>query len=202
MKCAEFRNSVSDYVDGTRHKSSASADRSTCRRCAACRELLRDVFQAVSFMGRVEEVAPPPELITRLAYHAPRGKVRDGPISGVCSADVYQMVAAGASAALRNGHGDDHLCPSRCWGAVRACKLQQISPADLSPARVWGDVEDKAYRSWNRTVKYYENLRLVYEIETRLQEIRDQQDKMPAPNAATQSGESSAARQNKGTTQQ
>jgi hypothetical protein len=67
---------------------------------------------------------------------------------------------------------------------------------------VWNNVEDKAYRSWDRTVKYYENLRLVYEIETRLQEIRDQQDAMPAPNAAAQSGGSNAARQNKGRTQQ
>ena len=148
-------------------------------------------------MDRAEEVTPPPDLITRIVYHAPQGRIRDGRrISGVFQPAFIQMAAAGSAAALCNGHGDDHLSFAmlgRCTGV----QVQQISPADLSPARVWNSVEDKAYRSWDRTVKYYENLRVGYEIETRLQDIRDQQDKMPAPNAATQSGgiERGAAKQ-------
>jgi len=40
--------------------------------------------------------------------------------------------------------------------------------------RVWMAVEDRALRTWERTVKYYDSLRVVYEIQTRLREWGDQ----------------------------
>lgn len=60
----------------------------------------------------------------------------------------------------------------RCTGV----KVERISAADLNPVRIWGGVEDKAFRAKDRAVKYYENLRWVYEIETRLKSLEDQQD--------------------------
>jgi len=202
MNCAEFEILLSDYVDGTVNIEQRRAIEAHADSCPACREFLRDVFQAVSFLDSSEKVAPPPELITRIVYHAPRGRIRDeSEYRGFFNRVYAKWLQPALQPRCAMGMAMTILSFAmlgRCTGV----QVQQISPADLSPARVWNNVEDKAYRSWNRTVKYYENLRLVYEIETRLQEIRDQQDKMPAPNAATQSGKSSAARQNKGTTQQ
>jgi hypothetical protein len=53
---------------------------------------------------------------------------------------------------------------------------QHIQAADLSPIHVWGGVEDKAVRLKDRVVKYYENLRVVYEVETRLKDLEQQQE--------------------------
>ena len=61
--------------------------------------------------------------------------------------------------------------------------MQHIQPEDLSPVRIWGGIEDKTVRLKDRAVKYYENLRWVYEIEVRLRELREQQDAAPPPNA-------------------
>ena len=36
-------------------------------------------------------------------------------------------------------------------------------------------LRDSVQRGWERTVKYYENLRVVYEIQTQLKEWSDQQ---------------------------
>jgi hypothetical protein len=60
----------------------------------------------------------------------------------------------------------------RCTGV----KVQHIQAADLSPIHVWGGVEDKAVRVKDRLVKYYENLRVVYEVETRLKDLEQQQE--------------------------
>jgi hypothetical protein len=60
----------------------------------------------------------------------------------------------------------------RCTGV----KVQNIQAADLSPVRVWGGVEDRAVRLKDRMVKSYENLRVVYEIETRLKDLEQQQE--------------------------
>ena len=60
----------------------------------------------------------------------------------------------------------------RCTGI----RVQHIQPADLNPVRVWAGVEDRALRVKDRAVKYYENLRFVYEIETRLRDLQQQQE--------------------------
>jgi hypothetical protein len=47
---------------------------------------------------------------------------------------------------------------------------------DLDPVKIWVSVDDQAHRAWNRAVKYYENLRLVFEIQSRLQEWTEQEE--------------------------
>jgi hypothetical protein len=60
----------------------------------------------------------------------------------------------------------------RCTGV----EVQHIQAADLTPVRIVHGVEDRAVRGWDRVVKYYENIRLVYEVETRLRQLeRDQE---------------------------
>lgn len=201
MKCADFEVLLSDYVDGTISVEDRRAVESHADQCETCRELLRDVFQAVSFLDRVEDVTAPPELITRIVYQAPQGKLRSeaerrGFFSRTFSAWLQPVLqprfAMGMAMTILS-----FAMLGRCTGV----QLQQIRPADLSPIKVWRSGEDKVYRSWDRTVKYYENLRLVYEVETRLKEIREQQDatggKTPAKNGAA----APSQRQNNGGTQ-
>jgi hypothetical protein len=203
MKCADFEILLCDYIDGTVAEEGRKALEQHAEVCGPCRELLRDATDAVSFMARVEEIAPPPELITRLAYHAPRGKVSDGlERDGLLSRTFTRWFQPVLQPRFAMGMAMTILSFAmlgRCTGI----QLQQIKPADLSPTKVWGGVEDKAYRSWDRTVKYYENLRLVYEIETRVKEIREQQnaaDRETAP--ATQRSTSPSAQQDNGVTRQ
>jgi hypothetical protein len=53
---------------------------------------------------------------------------------------------------------------------------QQLKPSDLHPAAVWTALDNKVHRTWERAVKYYENLRLVYEVQTRLQAWTEQEE--------------------------
>jgi hypothetical protein len=202
MNCAEFEIVLSDYVDGTVSIEQRRAIEAHADGCPACRQFLREVFQAVSFMDSAEDVAPPPELITRIVYHAPQGRLRDEfEYRGFFSRAFAKWLQPVLQPRFAMGMAMTILSFAmlgRCTGI----QVQQISAADLSPSKLWNNVEDRAYRSWDRTVKYYENLRLVYEIETRLKEIRDQQDAMPAPRPPAQSGASTAARQGNGGTQQ
>ena len=78
----------------------------------------------------------------------------------------------------------------RCTGV----QVARIQPADLSPVRVWSNLEDKTFRIKDRAVKYYENLRWVYEIETQLHSLQKQQEtseqaKAPGNSAAHQEPE-------------
>ena len=60
--------------------------------------------------------------------------------------------------------------------------LRQLKPADLSPSAVWTSLDDRAHRAWARTVKYYDNLKVVYQIQTILREWQQQDaEQPPAP---------------------
>jgi hypothetical protein len=80
----------------------------------------------------------------------------------------------------------------RCTGV----KVQNIQAADLSPVRVWGGVEDRAVRLKDRMVKSYENLRVVYEIETRLKDLEQQQETVDDQPQRRSTGRSGARQDN------
>jgi hypothetical protein len=52
--------------------------------------------------------------------------------------------------------------------------VRQAKLSDLNPAKVWSEVENRASRTWERGVKSYENMQVVYQIETRLKQWNDE----------------------------
>jgi|KBSMisStandDraft_5_1062788.scaffolds.fasta_scaffold154379_3 anti-sigma factor RsiW len=176
MNCAEFESTLADYVDGTLDASGRTSLERHVSACSGCRELLDEVTAARKFLARVPDVEPPDTLITRIAYQAPLGRTRgvwerQGSLSRLTSKWLQpvlqpRLVMGMAMTVL------SFAMLERCTGV----KVQNIQAADLSPVRVWGGVEDRAVRLKDRVVKSYENLRVVYEVETRLKDLEQQQD--------------------------
>src|SRR4051795_5460645 len=183
IDCAQFEVLLADYLDGTLPEPERTRVEEHAANCQHCREFLADVQGAVRFLGKSEEIVPPPELITRIAYHAPTGRIRR-PLErqGFVSRLVSEWLRPILQPRLAMGMAMTILSIAmleRCTGV----KMQHIQPEDLSPVRIWGGIEDKTVRLKDRAVKYYENLRWVYEIEVRLHELREQQESAPADNA-------------------
>ncbi len=185
MNCAEFESILADYIDGTLPDAGRAAVEQHAASCPDCREFMAEVSGGISFLARVPQVEPPPELITRIAYLAPTGRTRDpfekqswaGSLLGRWLMPVLQpRFAMGMAMTILS-----FAMLKRCVGV----EVKQIQPADLSPVRVWGGVEDKALRVKDQVVKYYDNLRIVYEIETHL---RDLQEVTPEPSAPKSAG--------------
>ena len=179
MNCAEFEVLLADYLDNTLGAPERAALRQHASSCISCRDLLNDASGALSFLQRAEEVAVPAELITRIAYEAPTGRVRD-PFErqSVFSKLLSKWLQPVLQPRLVMGMAMTILSFAmleRCTGM----RVQQIQAADLNPVRIWGGVEDRAMRVKDRAVKYYENLRWVYEIEVRLRSLQDQPETAP-----------------------
>ncbi len=77
MNCPEFESILADYLDGTLSNSERAAVELHAAECAPCGAFMAEVTQGVSLLATMEAVEPPPELITRLAFQAPVGRVRD-----------------------------------------------------------------------------------------------------------------------------
>ncbi len=195
MNCTEFESILADYVDGTLGPSQRMLVDEHAAACASCREFMEDVSGALVALKSAPDLEPPPELITRIAFQAPRGRMRQPhERRGFLGSFAAKWLQPILQPRLVMGMAMTLLSFSmleRCTGV----QVQHLQPGDLSPVRVWSGLEDKTLRVRDRIVKSYENLRVVYEIETRLRDLQDQQE---AANA--QPRRSRAAKQdNRGT---
>jgi hypothetical protein len=146
----------------------------------------------------VAPAEPPAELLTRILHELPTGrpaaekrswwwKLTGGPVQALLQ-PRYVMGMAMTVLSFSMIARFAHIEP------------RQLRPADLDPVKIWASIDDRSHRMWDRTMKYYDNLRLVIEIQSRLKEWTDQE---PAPNAGAskQKAESSGQKPEAGTSE-
>ena len=171
MNCAEIEILICDYVDGTLPAAEKAELERHLEDCPACAELARDSAAAVGFIQRAEDVAPPPELVTKILFEAPWRKNKS----------VVTGLRGRLSAWLR-----PVLQPKFVMGAAmtilsfsllsRFTPIHQIKASDLQPKAVWAGLENRVLDAWDRTVKFYDNLKFVYQIQTTLREWQQQDE--------------------------
>jgi hypothetical protein len=195
VRCEELEVVLCDYLDGTLDATQLEAVTLHLDACPACREMADDVSGAIQFMGRVSEVTPPPELITRIVLETtglPGEPARAGwrRFLGRFLDPVLQPRFA-MSMALT-------FLSFAMIGKLVGVESKPFRQADLNPVRLWLNLEDSAQHAWMRTVKYYEGMRLVYEVQSRYKEWAEQEEEYrkvqskdaskgsPAPSRQTQ----------------
>ncbi len=178
LTCAELEALLCDYVDGTLEPERALAVGQHLAGCPACAQLAEDVAAVVAFARRAEPVEPPDALVTGLLFHVstspPAGKRRGlRALAGRWFEPVLQpRFAMGMAMTILS-----ISLLARSLGMPE----RTLKPADLRPSAVIAAVDDRLHRAWDSLVKYYENLRVVYEIRNRLNEWSHQQEAGPAP---------------------
>ena len=183
MTCAESEILICDYVDGTLAAAQKAEVERHLAECPACAELVRDSAAAVAFIETAADVEPPPELVTRILFDAPWRKnkrVATGlraRLTGWLSPVLQPKFVMGAAMTILSFSILSHLTP------VRALK-----PSDLEPKVVWAGFENRAMDVWDRAVKFYDNLKFVYQIQTTLHEWQ-QQDEEQRPVKSRKTGQ-------------
>jgi hypothetical protein len=191
MNCATVEILICDYVDGTL----AAAERAEVERhltnCSNCAELARDGAAAVEFIERAEVVELPQELISHILFDPPWHRQRAGWFSRVLHPLLQPRFAMGMALTVLSF-------------AMIMPKMRQFQPTDLSPAVVWAGIEGRVDRLWERTEKFYDNLKFIYQIRATLREWQQQsgdtraqsgagtssteQHRVPAPDAEGHAG--------------
>jgi hypothetical protein len=173
MNCADAENLICDYA------TLSSAERFELERhlgvCPACAELARDSAAALAFMERVADVEPPPELITRILFDPPWSK-------GKQKSKLREWTGALLSPILQPKFAMGMAMTILSLSMLaRFVPVRQLRPADLRPSEVWNGIATRAEYTWGRTVKFYENLKIVYQIQTTLKEWQQQtEEQKPA----------------------
>lgn len=181
MNCADFEILLCDYLDGTLAPAQKSAFEAHLAACHTCAAMAEDVRSAVSFMEKAAPAEPPAELLTRILHEIPGRDLAQGnsfwrKLRSTWLGPLLQPRYAMGMAMT--------ILSFSMLAKFAGFEPRQLQPADLNPAKIWNAVDDRAHRTWDRAMKYYDNLKLVIEIQSRLKEWTEQEQaskRQPAP---------------------
>ena len=151
ITCGEFEILLADYLDGTLTAGDKGAVEEHRNACASCAELAIDAAGAMAFIERAATVDPPPAMVNRILFE----------------------VTSGASRTVIKPSWIERLLGRRAGFILQPRFAMGMAMAVISIAmvgRFWNAAESGVARSWDRAVKGYENLQVVYDVQTQLEE--------------------------------
>jgi hypothetical protein len=174
MNCADAEILICDYATlGSRERFELERH---LGECPACAELARDSAAAIAFMERAADVEPPAALINRILFEEKWKQETSR------SAGLRNWLRRLAQPALqpRFAMGMAMTILSLAMLARYVAPARPLKPEDFNPVHVWQSLDDRVYRGWQRSVKFYESIKFVYQVRARLQEWNQQQDEEQA----------------------
>jgi hypothetical protein len=191
MQCHEFDGLLSDAVDGVLSGVQLESFQAHARSCSVCGPLFAEVTAGRSWLKDLTEVEPPVSLVTNILAST----------TGVDSQRLRVNVSTGMAMPLRprvtwlervqdwaSGWVSGVVQP--IWGTVRqprfamsfgmaffslsvALSVLGVKPADLRSISLRpAAIRHTYYNAQARVVRYYSNIRLVYEVESRVRELK------------------------------
>lgn len=177
LNCAEFEVLLADSLDGALEAPGREAERNAFAQhlasCPACAVMANEVNSALAFMDVAAEPELPQPLIGKILHATNsgwelqlRGKGIRGWLNRKFAPVLKPRFVMGAMLTVMSA-----TMLTRCADGSKST----MTAADLDPVRMWSSLETKGHRIWDRTVKGYESLRVVYEIRTQLDDWNRQQ---------------------------
>jgi hypothetical protein len=183
MNCADVEIELCDYLDGTLAPERRAELESHLGTCALCAEFARDAGAGLAFLEHVPDAVPPQELLTRILHQAPAG----GPLQAIAgwreSGGFKKWLHRLIEPVLQPRYAFGAMMTVLSLSLMTRCSgvpVRELKAEDLSPERVWVNLETKVERVYDRSMKTYESMRLVYEVRQELRQWREQQQEQEA----------------------
>jgi len=181
MQCSEFEALLFDALDNQLTGAKQERFRAHARVCAKCGPLFAEAEAGQHWLKSLAEVEPPANLVNDILAAT----------SGIPSYRLHEIAASAHQPSLGERireWADSLLTP--VWSTVRqprfamsfgmaffslsvALSVAGVKPTDIKQADLSrSGLRRTYYTTQARVVKYYENIRLVVEIESKVQEIK------------------------------
>jgi hypothetical protein len=178
MQCAEFDALLNDALDGTLAGPKLESFQAHGRACNICGPLLAEADAGRRWLKSLAEVEPPAHLVHNILLattgretQAVVGAKAEGPWLDAIKAwlrSAFMPILAVTRQprfAMSFGMAFFSLSISLSLAGVKITDLRHL---DLRPTAI----RRAYYETTGRVVKYYENMRLVYEVESRVREFK------------------------------
>lgn len=175
MTRAQLEALITDYLDGVLSEADAAEFEKYLPLYPDLAELVHDAADAMRLLDQADTPEPPAALYAQihLRLEAERKAAERKRSSTGLWEGLLAFFAPMMQPRFVMGMAMTVLSISMV-GQLTGARIDQVTAADLKPAAIWSSVEYRAQRIWDRATKYYESLRVVYEMRTRVQEWRTQ----------------------------
>jgi Putative zinc-finger len=187
LRCDEWESLLADAMDGALSAADRAAFDRHQKECALCAQMLKETEQG---RGWMEYLAVEPEvpagllnkILARTSSGAEQGVA--APALSLPTRPAWHRVVLPAVRQM--------LEPRLLMTAAMAffsialtlnltgIKLSQLRAEDFQPSRLKANLTRQFYSTNAQVTKYYENLRLVYEMESKVRELRRTTETAPA----------------------
>lgn len=173
--CDQIEARLSDYLEGVLPKAEATEFEAHVQGCAECAPLVASVKTLVSEMHSMEQLEAPPKLVRSILEETVGTREK---VTGWQA--ILSFVRGLATPKFAYGTAS---VMATCFIVLSASGLSLRKPklADLSPATMYRNIDRQAHMAKARTVKYVSDLRVVYEIQSRLRADENQLQVAPEP---------------------
>jgi hypothetical protein len=175
MQCVEVEALLAEAIDGTLHGSTLAAFEAHRESCPACRTMVEEVSIGMRWLKGLDEVEPPRNLVHNIlaqtigqipephAVQTPKGESWLERLKGKLSPVFAPVVTP--RFAMSFGMAFFSITMLLSIAGFRVADLRHVDLSAKSITKTY-------YSTQARVVRYYENIRLVYEIETRVRDLR------------------------------
>ncbi len=182
MQCHEFDSLLTDALDGVLTGLQLDRFQAHARTCSACGPLFAEVEAGRNWLKDLTEVEPPVSLVTNILAST----------TGVDTQRLRVNVSAPQPRVtwVEKAQAWAFEAMQPIWGTVRqprfamsfgmaffslsvALSVLGVKPADLRQVSLRpAAIRHTYYNTQARVVRYYENIRFVYEVESRVRELK------------------------------
>jgi hypothetical protein len=184
MQCTEWEAMLADALDGMLHGAKLASFEAHQQTCPRCGSQYQEAAAGMHWLKGLEEVEVPRNLVHNIMVHTvgalpvPREKVAVAGASrwGRLKGRVAPVFAPLATPRFAMSFGMAFFSITMILN-IAGFHVSDLKHLDLSAK----GIERTYYTTQARVVRYYENLRLVYEIESRVRDLRRAARPEPKP---------------------
>ncbi len=207
LQCEEWEALLADALDGTLAADDTAAFAAHKDACLACAQLLEEAQRGSEWLGYLKtEPEIPEDLLTKILARTSgtSGLAAAGvPLgAGTAPAIAQEQAWMGRSFAMLHRHAVESrllMTAAMAFFSIAftlnlvGIRLDQMRLSDLKPGTLATQVSRQYYTASAHVVRYYENLRFVYEVESRVNEFRRDTENSGAGNSGSGGDSSSPA---------
>jgi hypothetical protein len=177
MGCAEFEGLLAEAVEGRLSPAQDAEFRSHAQVCQTCGPMLAEAIAGFELLHSLEDVEPPQHLVHNLLIatsgvtsssltgsRAPFGERLRQWLLPVFTPMLQPRVAG----SLAMGFFSLTLILG-----LAGFKVSDVSRIDLRPSSIREGLSRTYYQTSARVVKYYDSMRVVYELQTKVDDVRE-----------------------------
>jgi len=185
MDCSQFEGLLAEAVEGKLSATEMESFRAHASACQLCGPSFAEALAGYKWLGELEEIEPPSNLIENILAET---SVKDEQARKAAPswldrvrASLRPLVTPLLQPRLAGTFAMGFFSISALLN-VAGVRLGDVKPADLKPSAIRATLTRTYYNSRAQVLRYYDNMRLVYEFQARLRDLRNalpQQQEQP-----------------------